>query len=67
MESAKVATSDGSSKKENAVGWQRNLGLHGTCLQSVKFFFIRQYVQLCLSKNPKYIFYTHKELAHAHI
>ena len=21
----------------------------------------------CLSKNPKYIFYTHKELAHAHI
>jgi hypothetical protein len=29
--------------------------LHGTCLQSVEFFFIRQYVQPCLSKNPKYI------------
>jgi hypothetical protein len=34
--------------------------LHGTCLQSVKFFFIRQYVQPCLSKNPKYTFYTIK-------
>ena len=29
-------------------------------LQSVKFFFIRQYVQPCLSKNPKYTFYTIK-------
>jgi hypothetical protein len=27
--------------------------LHGTCLQSVEFFFIRHYVQPCLSKNPK--------------
>ena len=34
--------------------------LHGTCLQSVDFFFIRQYVQPCLSKNPKYTFYTIK-------
>jgi hypothetical protein len=34
--------------------------LHGTCLQSVEFFFIRQYVQPCLSKNPKYIFYAIK-------
>ena len=25
--------------------------LHGTCLQSVNFFFIRQYVQPCLSKK----------------
>jgi hypothetical protein len=30
------------------------------CLQSVDFFFIRQYVQSCLSKNPKYTFYTIK-------
>ena len=35
-------------------------GLHRTCLQSVKFFFIRHYVQPCLSKNPKYTFYTIK-------
>jgi hypothetical protein len=34
--------------------------LHGTCLQSVNFFFIRQYDQPCLSKNPKYTFYTIK-------
>ena len=34
--------------------------LHETCLQSVNFFFIRQYVQPCLSKNPKYTFYTIK-------
>jgi hypothetical protein len=34
--------------------------LHGTCLQCVKFFFIHQYVQPCLSKNPKYTFYTIK-------
>ena len=34
--------------------------LHGTCLQSVDIFFIRQYVQPCLSKNPKYTFYTIK-------
>jgi hypothetical protein len=27
--------------------------LHGTCLQSVDIFFIRQYVQPGLSKNPK--------------
>ena len=32
--------------------------LHGTCLQSIKFFFIHQYVQPCLSK--KYTFYTIK-------
>ena len=32
--------------------------LHGTCLQCVDFFFIHQYVQPCLSKNPKYTFYT---------
>ena len=34
--------------------------IHGTCLQSVDFFFIRHYVQPCLSKNPKYTFYTIK-------
>jgi hypothetical protein len=34
--------------------------LHGTCLQRAEFFFIRQYVQPCLSKNPKYTFYTIK-------
>jgi hypothetical protein len=32
--------------------------LHGTCLKCVEFFFIHQYVQPCLSKNPKYTFYT---------
>ena len=30
--------------------------LHGTCLESVEFFFIRHYVQPCLSNNPKYTF-----------
>jgi hypothetical protein len=30
------------------------------CLQSVDFFFIHQYVHPCLSKNPKYTFYTIK-------
>jgi hypothetical protein len=34
--------------------------LHGTCLQCAEFFFIRQYVQPCLSKNSKYTFYTIK-------
>ena len=35
--------------------------LHGNrCLQSVEFFFLRQYVQPCLLKNPKYTFYTTK-------
>ena len=34
--------------------------LHRTCLQSVDFFFIQQDVQPCLSKNPKYTFYTIK-------
>ena len=34
--------------------------LHGTCLQSVDFFFICHYVQPCLSKHPKYTFYTIK-------
>jgi hypothetical protein len=34
--------------------------LHGTCLQSAEFFFIHQYVQPCLSKKPKYTFYTIK-------
>ena len=34
--------------------------LHGTCLQSVEIFFIRQYVQLCLSKHPMYTFCTIK-------
>ena len=34
--------------------------LHGTCLQCVDFFFIHQYVPPCLSKNPKYTFYTIK-------
>jgi hypothetical protein len=28
------------------------------CLQNVEFFFLRQYVQPCLLKNPKYTFYT---------
>jgi hypothetical protein len=30
------------------------------CLQSIDFFFLRQYVQPCLLKNPKYTFYTIK-------
>ena len=35
--------------------------LHGSrCLQSVDFFFLRQYVQPCLLKNPKYTFYIIK-------
>ena len=34
--------------------------LHGTCLQCVDIFFIHQYVQPCLSKNPKYTFYIIK-------
>jgi hypothetical protein len=34
--------------------------LHGTCLQCADFFFIHQYVQPCLSKNPKYTLYTIK-------
>ena len=34
--------------------------LHGTCLQCVKKNFMHQYVQPCLSKNPKYTFYTIK-------
>ena len=34
--------------------------LHGTCSQSVEFFFIRQYVHPCLSKNLKYTIYTIK-------
>jgi hypothetical protein len=34
--------------------------LHGTCLQSIEKKIIRQYVQQCLSKNPKYTFYTIK-------
>ena len=37
-----------------------SVSLHGTCLQCVKHFFIHQYVQPCLSKNPKYTFYTIK-------
>jgi len=36
--------------------------LHGTCLQCAEFFFIHQYVKPCLSKNPKYTFYTIKSL-----
>ena len=34
--------------------------LHGTCLQSVEIVFIHQYVQPCLSKNPKCTFYAIK-------
>jgi hypothetical protein len=34
--------------------------LHGTCLQCAEFFIIYQYVQPCLSKNPKYTLYTIK-------
>ena len=34
--------------------------LHRTCLQCVKKIVIHQYVQPCLSKNPKYTFYTIK-------
>ena len=30
------------------------------CLQSAEFFLIPQYVQPCLSKNPKYTFITIK-------
>ena len=30
------------------------------CLQNVEFFSLRQYVQPCLLKNPKYTFYTIK-------
>ena len=32
------------------------------CLQNVEFCFLRQYVQPCLLKNPKYTFYTIKSL-----
>jgi len=34
--------------------------LHGTCLQCAYKFFILQYVQPYLSKNPKHTFYTIK-------
>ena len=34
--------------------------LHGTCLQCAEYFYIRRYVQPCLSKNRKYTFYTIK-------
>jgi hypothetical protein len=34
--------------------------LHRTCLQCTEIFFIHQYVQPCLSKNPKYTFYAIK-------
>ena len=38
------------------------------CLQNVEFFFLRQYVQPCLLKNPKYTFYTIKSsLISSHI
>ena len=30
------------------------------CLQNLEFFILRQYVQPCLLKNPKYTFYTIK-------
>ena len=30
------------------------------CLQNVEIFILRQYVQQCLLKNPKYTFYTIK-------
>ena len=30
------------------------------CLQNVEIFFLRQYVQPCLLKNPKYTLYTIK-------
>ena len=30
------------------------------CSQNVEFFFLPQYVQPCLVKNPKYTFYTIK-------
>jgi hypothetical protein len=30
------------------------------CSQNVEFFFLPQYVQPCLLKNPKYTFYTIK-------
>jgi hypothetical protein len=37
------------------------------CLQNVEFCFLRQYVQPCLLKNPKYTFYTIKSsLKHAY-
>ena len=41
--------------------------LHGTCLQCAEEIYSHQYVKLCLSKNPKYTFYTTKSsqtLAH---
>ena len=41
--------------------------LHGTCLQSVEFFFIRHYVQPCLSKKSEVHILYHKELANARI
>ena len=34
--------------------------LHGTGFTKRRFFFIHQYVHPCLSKNPKYTFYTIK-------
>jgi hypothetical protein len=40
------------------------------CLKNVEFVFLRQYVQPCLLKNPKYTFYTIKsslKLAYYHL
>ena len=34
--------------------------LHWTCLQCTEKIYMHQYVNPCLSKNPKYIFYTIK-------
>ena len=43
--------------------------LHGTgpVFTKRQFFFIRQHVQPCLSKNPKYTFYTIKRSLTARI
>jgi hypothetical protein len=45
-------------RNDSSIEWDECVSvLHGTCLKCVGCFF---YVQPCLSKNPKYTFYTIK-------
>ena len=46
--------------KKIFISWVCLCVTRNRCLQSVDFFYIRHYVQPCLSKNPKYTFYTIK-------
>ena len=41
--------------------------LHGTGVYKASIFFLRQYVQPCLLKNPKYTFYTKRARLSSHI